>query len=104
MSKEISFFDITEATTGKIISVKNRGLDCPTEIIVEYYVDGIRFSRKESVKLKRKMIKAFGFLPIGLKQVPKLPTIEVGAQVTVVYKPHNPTLAYVDGNQGRINC
>lgn len=103
MSKSITILDVTETTSGKITSVKNCGLDYPTKIEVEYFVDGIRFSLVESVKLKSKLIK-FGFLPIGQKKVPRLPSIKVGTEVTVVYNSHNPTQAYIDGNQSRMNC
>ncbi len=103
MPKTITLLDVTETTKGKIISAKNCGLDYPTNIEVEYFVDDVRFSLVESVKLKSKLIK-FGFLPIGQKKAPRLPSIEIGTQVTVVYNSRNPAQAYIDGNQYKMNC
>ena len=88
---------------GKIIAKKNRGLDFPTSITVEYMVNGITYQITESVKLKSKIIKLC-ILPIGQERFPRLPSIAVGSHVKVCYNPNNPKEAYLKDNVGIMNC
>lgn len=66
---------------------------------VSYVVSGMRYEVIESVKMKSQAIK-LGPIPVGQKQVPTLPTTDVGAAVAVCYDPANPGRAYLRDNKG----
>lgn len=68
---------------------------------VSYVVAGARYEITESVKMVSRSIK-LGPIPIGQEQVPKLPTTEVGAAVTVCYDPNQPLRAYLRDNEGHM--
>lgn len=68
-------------------------------IRVSYTVDGTAYELTESAKLRSEAIK-LGPIPIGQKQVPKLPTTEVGERVTVCYDPNDPSRAHLRDNEG----
>lgn len=89
-------------TYGTIIEHKNKGIDYPSVITVEYEVDNKKYKITETVKLVNKVIK-LGFLPIGQKKIPKI-NCRVGNVITVIYDEKQPEKAYIDGNNGMINC
>lgn len=103
MRQKVSLLDVTAQTIGKITSIKDKGLNSPTVITVEYSINGKKYDISEPVALKHKFIK-LGFLPIGQKKVPRLPSIAVGTQVAVIYNSNKPSQAYIDGNQYSLNC
>ena len=57
---------------------------------------------EQSTTTTNKVIK-LGFFPIGQKKIPKI-NCRVGNVVTVIYDEKQPEKAYVDGNNGMINC
>ena len=87
---------------GTVTEVKARGLDFPTMITVEYFVDGRIYSINESIKLKSKAIK-LGFIPIGQERVPVMGDTRVGAKAEVLYCSSNPSDAVIKENQGKQN-
>lgn len=87
---------------GTVVDIKIRGLDFPTQITVEYSVDGKTFSITETIKLKSKAIK-LGFIPIGQKKVPAMGDTHVGAHTEVLYYLSNPSDAVIKENQGKQN-
>lgn len=87
---------------GKVVSLKSKGIDAPSVVIVEYEVNNVKYQLKESVKLESKAIK-LGFIPIGQRLIPKINTT-VGAIVQISYNPDKPSEAYIVGNEGNINC
>ena len=93
----------TERTTGVIVERKNKGLDFPTLITVEYVVNEHIYHITESVKYKVETIKLCG-IPIGQKKVSILPATTVGTQLTVVYNPDAPQNACIADNRGNLNC
>ena len=84
---------------GIIIDVKTKGLDRPTLMSVEYYVDGQRYEIQERVKYKRAAIK-IGFIPIGQKRTPKLGSFYKGKVVTILYTSEDPQKAKLKFNEG----
>lgn len=89
-------------TNGIVIDLKIKGIDSPTIAIVEYEVEGKKYTIQESLKLESKAIK-IGFIPIGQRKVPKL-KCEKGGTVVVVYDGKKPQKAYLKGNDGKVNC
>lgn len=87
---------------GTVIELKNKGIDFPTIARVEYEVNGKKYQIEETIKLVSKVIK-LGFLPIGQKKTPKINCKE-GSIVTIVYDEEHPEKAYIEGNDGIINC
>lgn len=87
---------------GTVTEVKARGLDFPTQITVEYVVNGKSYSVSESIKLKSKAIK-LGFMPIGQERVPVMGDTHVGAKAEVLYCSSNPSDAIIKDNQGKQN-
>lgn len=87
---------------GTVAEVKTRGLDFPTQITVEYVVNGRTYSVTESIKLKSKAIK-MGFIPIGQKKVPTMGDTHVGAKTEILYCSNNPSDATIKENQGKQN-
>ena len=92
----------THVTEGKVVEIKNRGLDFPVIVTVEYEISGIAYQISESKKYSNETIK-LGFLPIGQKKIPKLGSIVVGDTVSVSYNPMSPDMAYLTHNVGKIN-
>ena len=92
----------TQLTNGIVIDLKNKGLDFPTIVTVEYEVLGVFYQISESIKYRSEFIK-IGFLPIGQKKIPKLGSTVVGSSVRVSYNPDNPDVAYLPDNIGKIN-
>lgn len=92
----------TQVTEGKIIEIKNKGLDFPTVVTVAYEVSGISYQISESKKYSNETIK-LGFLPIGQKKIPKLGSVVVGDKVSVSYNPVAPDMAYLTHNVGKSN-
>ena len=90
------------SAVGTVTEVKVRGLDFPTQITVEYVVNGKSYSVSESIKLQSKAIK-LGFIPIGQKRVPAMGETHVGAKAEVLYCSSNPSCAFIKGNQGKQN-
>ena len=85
----------TSETIGTIIQCKYTG-----ELVlltVEYMVDGIRYTLKESVKYKIELIK-LGKIPIGQHSIPKVPTTKVGGTLQIIYNPKNPKKSHIKGN------
>ena len=87
---------------GKVIKLDNKGLDNPTVVDVEYYVNDICYVISESLKLESKVIK-IDFIPIGQKKIPKI-NCSLGSDILVEYDDNNPAKAYIKGNDGDINC
>ena len=88
---------------GVISFHKDKGLDMPTIIKVEYQVNGITYTIKDTVKLKCSAIK-IGFLPIGMNKEPVMGDTRVGSPAMVSYNPNNPAEAFITHNTGFINC
>ncbi len=84
---------------GKIVELKNRGLDCPTIMTVQYQVDDVKYTISESIKLKSQAIK-LGPIPIGQRKIPIMGDIKKGTIVTVKYDPENPSKAIIKENGG----
>ncbi|MDI9497649.1 MAG: hypothetical protein QM270_04080 [Bacillota bacterium] len=89
-------------TAGKVIERRNRGMDCPAIVTVQYSVNGEVFTIKESLKIKSQAIKT-GFLPIGQRKTFKL-NCQAGDTVTVIYDERKPHKRRIKGNEGIINC
>lgn len=87
---------------GTVVDTKRKGLDFPTVITVEYEVEGMKYTVKETLKLKNEVIK-FGFIPIGHRQIPKV-KCEKGKIVTIEYDEKSPEKGHIKGNDGIINC
>lgn len=85
-------------TNGKVVKFTPKGLDFPTVVEVEYYVDNQRYTIEETLKLKSETIK-IGFLPIGQKKIPKV-ECSLGATVIVEYNETNPQKGHIKGNDG----
>lgn len=94
--------DTYRQVIGAIVSLRVRGQDFPTEITVQYTVDGIDYSITETIKLKSEKIK-LGFIPIGQRRVPRMPETHVGGRALVYYDPANPEKAFLAENQGLSN-
>lgn len=90
-------------TIGKVIFLKSKGLNSPIIITVEYLVNGISYSIKETMKLKSEPIK-LGAIPIGQRKVPIIGKVMIGSSVYVKYDLNNPAKALIEGNDGFINC
>lgn len=90
-------------TVGTVVSLKSKGLNSPTIITVEYLVNGISYSIKETMKLKSEPIK-LGAIPIGQRKVPIIGKVMIGSSVYVKYDLNNPAKALIEGNDGFINC
>ncbi|HHU53185.1 MAG TPA: hypothetical protein GXZ43_03790 [Clostridiaceae bacterium] len=93
----------TANTTGQIVNIRSKGLDCPTIITVQYQVDNQLYEVKESIKLRSEIIK-LGFLPIGQRKIPVMGNTAVGNPARVSYNPDNPSDAYLTDNIGIMNC
>jgi len=91
----------TENVDGTVIKLKDKGIDLPTIITVEYFVDGVRYEVSESIKLKCTTVKV-GFLPVGQKKYAVMGETKVGSIANVSYNPDNPKKAFITKNIGRI--
>ncbi len=87
---------------GIVIDLKDRGLDHPTTVTVQYEVEGQKYTIKETIKLRSEVIK-LGFLPIGQRQIPKV-SCKKGETVIVEYNEKKPEKGHIKGNDGLINC
>ena len=56
----------TETCKGVIKEIKIKGIDFPSEIIVEFEVSGKKYEIRENLVMKPQKIK-LGFIPIGYK-------------------------------------
>jgi hypothetical protein len=92
----------TVEAMGKIVAVKDRGMDYPTMIRVEYIANGLSYELEESLKLKTSAIK-LGPIHIGQKSVPVLKHTAVGSIVRVLYNSADPQEAYLPDNVGLQN-
>lgn len=89
----------TGFTTGIIDRLRVRGSDEPTTAYVSYYVNGIRYQIKETLKMRSETIK-IGKIPIGMKKFYRLGNVSEGSQVLVQYDPMNPAKAILSENDG----
>lgn len=87
---------------GVVVDLKIKGIDSPTVVTVEYEIEGVKYTIKETLKLKSEVIK-LGFLPIGQRQVPKV-KCEKGKSVIIEYEEKAPDKGHIKGNGGIINC
>ena len=87
---------------GIVIDLKIKATVDPIVVTVEYEVEGVKYTIKETLKLKNEVIK-LGFLPIGQRQVPKV-KCKKGGTVVVIYDEKNPKKGHIKGNDGIINC
>jgi hypothetical protein len=92
----------TREVVGTIVKMDRKSMEMPTMITVEYVVDEVKYTVKESVKLKSKLIK-IGFLPIGQVKTPRMGDIVVGGTAAVCYNPEQPEKAYIKENVGSMN-
>ena len=92
----------TESTLGIVKGLKDKGLNFPTLITVEYQVGGNVYEVTESIKLKSEKIK-LGFLTIGQKKVAVMGNTTVGSSTSVSYNPYNPSEAFITNNIGKVN-
>ena len=79
----------TEETVGMVQSIKVRGMDCPTEIVVSYTVNSERYMLTDTIKYRKEAIK-IGFLPVGQRRIARLGEVYVGATLRVAYNPEEP--------------
>ena len=91
-----------EETEAVVLDIKVKGLDFPTIITVEYKVNGVKYTLKESLKYKKQLIK-LGFLPIGQKLIPKV-KCKIGDSILVEYNREKPEEGHIKGNDGILNC
>lgn len=89
-------------TKGIVVDLKIKATVDPIVATIEYEVDGVKYTIKESLKLKNEAIK-IGFIPIGQRQIPKV-KCQKGDTVIVVYDSKKPQKAHLKGNDGVINC
>lgn len=86
-------------TEGRIDKIYSRGLEYPTVMVVTYFVDGIEYHIKETVKVKSEMIK-MGSIPIGQRKAYRMGNLSVGSYVTVQYDLQKPKNAIIPENDG----
>jgi len=91
----------TEITNGTVVSLKDKGLNFPRIVTVEYQVDSTTYQISESIKLKSSVIK-LGPIPIGQRKTAKINT-RMGSKVKINYNPDIPSMAYLTDNKGIIN-
>ena len=91
----------TETVMGKVIKIKDKGVDFPTIITVQYEVNNNQYEISESIKLRCEWVK-IGFLPVGQKKYAVMGDTKVGSMASVTYNPDNPQEAYITKNIGRI--
>ena len=96
----------TEMCTGIIKEIKIKGIDLPSEIIVNFKVDKKSYEINENLVMKPQKIK-LGFIPIGYK-TKSLIEINTGIktisgnEVRVKYNPENPQEAYLPDNDADV--
>lgn len=97
----------TETCKGIIKKIKIRGLEFPSQIIVEFEIGGKFYEIKETLVMKPyKMIK-LGFIPIGCKTKSLIEmntgvAAIAGNTVNVKYNPDDPNEAYLPDNDSSI--
>lgn len=92
---------LIKETLGKVVERKEGGLDHSTAVKVEYCVDGEVFTIKETLKMTSKIIKLWGFLPIGQEKTLKV-NCKPGDTVAVIYDEKSPHKGQIKGNDGWI--
>lgn len=92
----------TEVVLGKVSNLKVKGQDFPTQVTVEYQVDGVTYEVTETLKLKSEKIK-LGFLTVGQKRVAAMGDSRVGSSAKVNFNPSCPAEAYITHNVGKAN-
>lgn len=97
----------TETCKGVIKEIKIKGIDFPSEIIVEFEVSGKKYEIRENLVMKSQKIK-LGFIPIGYKTKSLIEIntgIEavVGNEVNVKYNSENPNESYLTDNDAKIS-
>lgn len=95
----------TETCKGVIKEIKIKGIDFPSEIIVNFEVDGKKYEIIENLVMKPQKVK-LGFIPIGYKTKSLIEIntgIEavVGNEVNVKYNPENPNESYLPDNDSK---
>lgn len=93
----------TARVMGVVTDVRSRGLDFPDVITVSYTVNDIKYSVRETIKLKSEIIK-LGFLPVGQRKTPVMGNTQIGTGVEISYDPDKPERAYITENKGIMNC
>ena len=93
---------------GIIKELRIRGIDFPTSILVEYEVDGKKYTLRERLIMKPDKKYYLGFIPIGCKtkSVIEMRTgieTRVGNKVNVKYEDSNPDNAYLVDNVGKVS-
>ena len=95
----------TEMCKGIIKEVRIKGIEFPSEIVVNFEVDKKNYEINENLVMKPQKIK-LGFIPIGYK-TKSLIEINTGVQtisgneVKVKYNPKNPEEAYLPDNDSK---
>ena len=82
--------------------------DYQNRIVVEYEVDGKKYTINEQLIMKPKEKIKLGFLPIGYKSVSLIEKntgirVKVGSKVNVMYDENCPEKAYLKENKGRVS-
>ncbi len=96
----------TEMCTGIIKEIKTKGIDFPSEIIVNFKVGKKSYEINENLVMKPQKIK-LGFIPIGYK-TKSLIEINTGIktisgnEVRVKYNSKNPQEAYLPDNDAEV--
>jgi len=96
----------TETCKGIIKEIKIKGIDFPSEIIVEFEIGGKKYEIRENLVMKPQKIK-LGVIPIGYKTKSLIEIntgIEtvVGNEVNVKYNSENPNKSYLPDNDSKI--
>ena len=96
----------TETCKGIIKEIKIKGIDFPSEIIVEFEIGGKKYEIRENLVMKPQKIK-LGVIPTGYKTKSLIEIntgIEtvVGNEVNVKYNSENPNESYLPDNDSKI--
>lgn len=96
----------TETCKGVIKEIKIKGIDFPSEIIVEFEVSGKKYEIRENLVMKPQKIK-LGFIPIGYKTKSLIEINTgikaiVGNEVNVKYSIDTPDKAYLPDNISKV--
>lgn len=92
----------TMETCGTVSQIKDKGIDFPTMVTVQYEVNNKIYEVTESKKYKNEFTRV-GFLPVGQRRIPKLGNVILGSIVRVSYNPDVPSESFLPDNVGKVN-
>lgn len=93
----------TEQVRATVLKVRVGGVDKPTVVHYQYCYSGKVYIKRETLKMESVAHKVGGVV-IGQVKQHKIAMPNVNDTIKVLVNPKRPSIAYIKGNVGIMNC